>query len=724
MTTAVQAPLAKADHRVIWRDGNALHLHAHLDRLRLLLRRRSLWVRERWGVRSARTSDVVDDSQLDAALAESSEAEEAAFFSASPDVLALDRRIVAAELELEAAAQEMSRAQSAPAIDVLQRVFRLSTFERDVVLFALAAEMDGAFERAFAYAHDDLRRGFATVRLALETLCAPGSERLAMRDAFLPERPLRRARILECAQWDATVPMSQRCLQLDDRITDFLRGVDRLDERLGRFLRPLPPPFLPEEHESVAEEVSDCLAAPRTSWIVVNLLGDVDRGARDVAAAACELVSATAYEIDVPRLAAEPPAAQSDLLSLLGRDALLSRLVYLADANDADSSGLERRTLTELAERLAAPLIVVSREAWSAAVDVSVARMPALSRAAQAELWARALSASDATMLPAVSEVVQQFDFGPPRIARAAAVAHDRARRRGTPASLADIWDACREQHGTALDDVARRIEPSSAWRDIVLPDSALTQLHDLATQVRQRSRVYETWGFGEQLRRGRGVTALFAGASGTGKTMAAEVLANELRLDLYRVDLSSVVSKWVGDTEKKLRLVFDAAEERGVIVLFDEADALFTARTDVRDSHDRYANLEVNYLLQRMEDYTGLAILATNRRSALDEGFIRRLRFVVDFPFPDVDHRRRIWEQVFPERTATVGLDHAALARLELSGGNIRAIAVAAAFLAAGDDEPVGMRHVMRAAAREYAKLRKVIAASEFGAYYEEMRL
>jgi SpoVK/Ycf46/Vps4 family AAA+-type ATPase len=249
--------------------------------------------------------------------------------------------------------------------------------------------------------------------------------------------------------------------------------------------------------------------------------------------------------------------------------------------------------------------------------------------------------------------------------------------------------------------------------------DDVRAQLYDLANQVQQRWKVYEAWGFGAQLGRGRGITALFAGASGTGKTMAAEIIAAQLGLDLYRIDLAGVVSKYIGETEKNLRRVFDAAERSGSILFFDEADALFGTRTEVRDSHDRYANVEINYLLQRMEDYRGLAILATNRRAALDGAFLRRLRFVIDFPFPVASDRRRIWERVFPAQAETDGVEYASLSRLELTGGNIRSIAVNAAFLAASERTPIGMPHLMRAAAREYTKLAKPISAAEFGAYH-----
>jgi len=242
--------------------------------------------------------------------------------------------------------------------------------------------------------------------------------------------------------------------------------------------------------------------------------------------------------------------------------------------------------------------------------------------------------------------------------------------------------------------------------------------LREIAAQVRHRVTVYDTWGFGARSARGLGISSLFVGTSGTGKTMAAEVLANELRLDLYRIDLSSVVSKYIGETEKNLRRVFDAAEDGGAVLLFDEADALFGKRSEVKDSHDRYANIEVSYLLQRMETYRGLAILTTNMKNALDPAFLRRIRFIVQFPFPDEQQRAEIWRRIFPPGTPTEGLNIGKLARLNVAGGNIRNIALNAAFLAADEGKAVSMAHLLRAAQSEYAKLESVLTDAEIGGW------
>ncbi|HET7229005.1 MAG TPA: ATP-binding protein, partial [Longimicrobium sp.] len=333
--------------------------------------------------------------------------------------------------------------------------------------------------------------------------------------------------------------------------------------------------------------------------------------------------------------------------------------------------------------------------------------------AEQAGLWLAALGGEAAASLNGhLGSLVAQFNLGAREIAQAGAEAQAQA---GDGDGLADaLWTACRRQARPRLDDLAQRIETGAGWDDLVLPEPQARTLREIAVHVRHRARVYGDWGFGRRGARGLGISALFAGPSGTGKTLAAEVIAAELRLDLYRIDLSQVVSKYIGETEKNLRRVFDAAEEGGAVLLFDEADALFGKRSEVKDSHDRYANVEVSYLLQRMEQYRGLAVLTTNLKDSLDTAFLRRLRFVVHFPFPDAAQRAEIWRRAFPRATPTEGLDAEKLSRLGVAGGNIRNIALNAAFAAAGQGEPVRMAHLLYAARAELAKLERPLGATE----------
>jgi len=413
------------------------------------------------------------------------------------------------------------------------------------------------------------------------------------------------------------------------------------------------------------------------------------------------------------------------MLRLMEREAVLLRMALYLDAVDVDPSDKTAlASIADVIERLGTFLVVGSRERWQSEREMVALRVPKPDADAQREMWRQALSSMKNSLNGHVEAIVQQFDFGPQAIPKAVAAGKVRASLRTADGegelSADDLWQACREQTGWHLDELAQHITPCYTWEDIVLPEDTFRQLQEIAAQVANRPRVYEAWGFGAQLKRGRGISVLFSGPSGTGKTMAAEVLANHLKLDLYRVDLAGVVSKYIGETEKNLRGVFDAAEQSGAILFFDEADALFGKRTEVKDSHDRYANIEVNYLLQRMEDHRGLAILATNRKSSLDRAFMRRLRFLVDFPFPGAEGRRNIWRKVFPHQMPVDGLDYDSLSRLELAGGNIRNIALNAAFLAASEGGPLCMAHIVGAARREYAKIDKMVTEGEWGSYYK----
>jgi hypothetical protein len=416
------------------------------------------------------------------------------------------------------------------------------------------------------------------------------------------------------------------------------------------------------------------------------------------------------------------PSEQWTLIRLWEREAALSATALLLDCDALDPADTPRVTAAaRFVERVGGVLLMSCRERQRGlsrpTITFDVSKPGA---GEQRVAWQGALGPAAGRLNGHIEALVSQFNLGAQAIRNASADALGRTPP--GPDAGADLgqalWDACRVQARPRLDDLAQRIDPAASWDDLVLPEAQRQILREVAIHVRQRSKVYERWGFATKGSRGLGISALFSGASGTGKTMAAEVLANELRLDLYRIDLSATVSKYIGETEKNLRRIFDAAEEGGAILLFDEADALFGKRSEVKDSHDRYANIEVGYLLQRMEAYRGLAVLTTNLKSSLDTAFLRRIRFVVQFPFPDARQRAEIWRRVFPAGAPVEDLDVAALARLNVAGGNIRNIALNAAFLAADSDRPVRMTHLLHAARSEYAKLEKPLTESEIGSW------
>jgi SpoVK/Ycf46/Vps4 family AAA+-type ATPase len=723
---------------ISWTTANRAVLDAELSRLRRLLERRVLWLRRAWkhDPLQGYPGMVVSDERADGLLAVADPEDEARFYREDPAAAALTGGLEEAAQEAADLRRALADAGAPAALDLLAALFGLGRFEQEVLLLGLAPELDPAFERLYAYVQDDVGRRHATPHLALGLFASsgePGEEEawLAARDAFQPEAPLRRFRLIVLEPGPPGSAFGARPLRLEERAVSYLLGVNRPDERLAELLRPIPALPLSPALRDLARDLAGWLEAEsrQERRPVLNLVGPPGTGRLAAARALSEQLGLDLLRLDPAHL----PTASADreeTLRLLGREAVLLRAAFYLEAEPDRADPAKTAALAAFLERLGTLLIVGSRDRWPFEREALALRMPRLETADREALWRQALADVPGGLNGYLPSIVQQFELGPADVARAVTAARSRAAlraglRTGTEAEILaeDVWEACRERSGGDLEELAQRLLPCHGWEDIVLPEDVYRQLREVADQVLHRAQVYEGWGFGARLGRGKGISALFSGPSGTGKTMAAEVLAADLRLDLYRIDLSGVVSKYIGETEKNLRRVFDAAERSGAILFFDEADALFGRRTEVKDSHDRYANVEVSYLLQRMEDYRGLAILATNLKSHLDPAFLRRLRFVIDFPFPDPAHRRRIWERVFPPQAEVEGLDLPALAQLEIPGGNIKSIAVNAAFLAAADHTPVGMEHVLRATRREYAKMEKMISEAEFGPYYPQMR-
>jgi hypothetical protein len=596
-----------------------------------------------------------------------------------------------------------------PAMETLCAAFALSPFERDVLLLCAGMELDGAFAASCAAAQGDPRRPYPTFSLALAAL--PD----AHWNALTPPAPLRRWRLLEIANIGESLLHGQ--LRIDERVLHYLAGISYMDQRLEGLVKPFAARReLPLSQQHAAERIADLWSRRKDSheWPIVALCGRDQSGKCSVAAHACSMLGLRLHIMraaDVPQSAAEREA----FARLWEREAMLLNSALLLEQGDQD---LQPAALS-LIEALNCLLFVSvpeslslrNRSVWT--VDV---RKP--SPAEQQSLWIDALGPTASQMNGELERVVSQFSLGTDAIYNASELARESAPDGDEAVAGSGLWNACRAQARPRLDDLAQRIVPAATWNELVLPELQMRELHQVSAHVRRRAKVYGEWGFAAKGERGLGISALFAGASGTGKTMAAEVLANDLQLDLYRIDLSQVVSKYIGETEKNLRRVFDAAEEGGAVLLFDEADALFGKRSEVKDSHDRYANIEVSYLLQRMEAYRGLAILTTNLKDAVDTAFLRRLRFIVQFPFPDAAHRAEIWRRIFPVQTPLEAIDFSRLARLSIPGGNIRNIALHAAFLAAEAGDVVTMGHLARAARGEYTKLEKPLTEAEIGGW------
>ena len=595
-----------------------------------------------------------------------------------------------------------------PPLETLCAAFGLSAFERDVLLLCAGVELDSALASLLEKACGANRKSQPTFVLALAVL-AEGHW-----SALPPLSPLRYWRLIEVSN---TENLTTAALKIDECILHYLAGLSYFDERLKGYIKPLQLSEKPApSHEAIVNQAVAAYAhgAKDTRLPVLQLYGNDSSSQYAVAAAICSASGANLESLNAQIIPHDPRELEA-LVRLCDRQAVLTQSILLLDCSGIESSD---RTMegfvSRFVDEVQSTLILAGRERRPLternSISFEISKPTAVEQLA---LWQQVLHRE--SIDGRITSLVSQFNLSAAAIK---AVCDEAAGRKNGNSAENDfgllLWDVCLIQTRRRMDELAQRINSKATWADLVLPEAPRQTLMEIAAQVRQRLKVYETWGFGARISRGLGITALLVGPSGTGKTMAAEVLANELHLDLYRIDLSQVVSKYIGETEKNLRRVFDAAEDGGAILLFDEADAIFGKRSEVKDSHDRYANIEVSYLLQRMEDYRGLAILTTNNKEAIDTAFMRRIRFLIQLPFPGVEQRKEIWRRIFPPATPTAGLDIDKLARLNVSGGNIKNIALYAAFLAAEAGEPVRMSHLLRAARVEYSKLEMSLTDSE----------
>ena len=588
----------------------------------------------------------------------------------------------------------------------LIRKFHLSPFERDVLLLTAGVEVDSSFARLVSDWHGDPARFRPTYAFALAILNQPHWS------AISPDAVLRRGRLIRLGEGHGLVDTP---LIIEEAVLHALNGLAGLDERLCPFASLVTPGFVSPGQQAAAVKVAEAWCQQDANGPRPKVLLSTPDGndASQIFAAACRALELTGFEIDVTALPADRGQVE-DIVAIWERDAVLHDLALLVDAGTAETSE-RRRLVTWMLDRLAG-FVAIAGDRSPASNRSSIVRIPIgeATVAEQTAVWEAALGPLAATLDGELGRITEQFRLPTHAIFEAASELRAGESQAGTDIG-ARGWEICRRQARGGLDDLAQRLEPRGTWERLILPAAQVELLRSIARHARHRFEVYQRWGFRAQWSRGLGVTALFHGPSGVGKTYAAEVLANDLSLDLYRIDLSATISKYIGETEKNLRRVFDAAEQSGAILLFDEADALFGKRSEVSDSHDRYANLEVSYLLQRMEAYRGLAILTTNLKSALDLAFLRRIRFVVPFPFPSASERERIWRHIFPaEVPLDPVVDWSKLAALAVTGGNIANIALDAAFRAAHERSTVGMRHLLEAAHAECAKLEKPIADKE----------
>lgn len=610
----------------------------------------------------------------------------------------------------------------------LQDAFGLTQFDVDVALVALAPEIDLRYERIYAYLQDDVTRKRPTVELVLNLLCSSAQEKLEQRARFTSQAPLLREGLLHLVPDPNQVepPFLAQYLKLDDQVTRLLLGQSGLDPRLASFCEmggPAPDwdnlPLPGEIKPALAELVRQ--AHDHRSALQLYFQGPPGAGKRQAAESLAAVAGAKLIAARADHLLERPNARE--LSRLLLREAQLhSAVLYVSGLDDTREveSPVRRQDFLEALSQHQGITILAGKKRWVPRPGAALAVQPILFNVlnfAESCAWWSAELAHHGLQLekPSLEMLASRFRLtaGQIRTALAGGLLESEWRGAGAqgPApelSLDDLCSAARAQCGHDLGRLANKIDPRYGWNDIILPPDPLEHLREICAQAEYRTVVYGDWGFDRKLSLGKGLNVLFFGSPGTGKTMAAEVMAHELRLDLYRIDLSQVVSKYIGESEKNLDKIFTAAENSNAILFFDEADALFGKRSEVRDSHDRYANVEISYLLQKMEEYQGISILATNLRQNIDDAFMRRLQAVVEFPFPDEEYRARIWKNVFPAQAPIAPeVDLQALAsEVQLAGGNIKNMALTAAFYAATQGSMIGMEHLIQASHREHQKI------------------
>lgn len=642
------------------------------------------------------------------------------------------------------------------ALQQLCEIFKLSAFERDILLLCAGAELSIGWGPLCAQAQGNLRLRAPTFELAnLIAVCAPHWS------AFSAASPLRFWRMIEVGAGDALMTSP---LRVDERILRYLLGLAGLDTRLLKRMKRFGrsnvradvvsseeafSTGLVPSHQAICDRIvhlwqqhsatASVTQTDRSSVLpVVQLWGSDIHIQRQIATAVAQITNATAYLLNFQQIPSDIDQHQM-LVELWQRETKLSALVLILEgALTRESPHLP--AFLQWVNTIETPLILIGSEAQKLKSRSTVSyEVRAPQREEQYQCWQQSLVELPFVTDTVLKTITDQFSLSAQQIKTAAVqllselpyeVSNEVSNElpNGSPDKLpteetfkTHLWNICRVQSRPRLDDLAQRLTPKESWSDLILPELQTKTLEAMVACLRSQRKVYADWGFADKQSRGLGISALFSGISGTGKTMAALAIAQTLELDLYRIDLSSVVSKYIGETEKNLRQVFDAAEAGSVVLLFDEADALFGKRSDVRDSHDRYANMEVSYLLQRMESYQGLAILTTNLKESIDPAFMRRLRFIVKFPAPDFEQRCKIWQRVFPAQTPTKDLNYRKLAKLNVTGGLIRNIALTAAFIAAdstqsnADQEAsVTMAHVLSATHSEYSKLERPVPAAE----------
>ncbi|MEW6572486.1 MAG: AAA family ATPase [Bacillota bacterium] len=625
-------------------------------------------------------------------------------------------------------------------IDRVSEVFGLTPIEKEALLFCLAPELDPGCAQVFALLRNEPGNRSPTVGLLCELLSDTPVGTAGVRQCFSPESPLIRYRLLEFDDGPAGNLLT-RSVTISERMVDLLCGLSSLEYRISPFVRLINPQqtisalVLPEEVKAKLSALSRLpFVSPEVleKGLLFYFYGPRGVGKTNAAEALCGEWKLALLLVDTEGMLNAGIELET-AVRLVFRESLLvpaavcfERFEELLKSEEKAVKG--RFELLHVLRELSWLTFMEGEAPWRLHEDFGghlfhEVAFTVPGSELRRKIWEGVLAQEAGSDGFDLNALANRFLFTAGQIKEAVRLAVGCAMQRDPVrhrVSYDDIYAACRSLASRDMGNMALKVRPRYTLQDIVLPERQMEQIKDIISRVRHQSVVYEKWGFERKFSMGRGLKVLFTGLSGTGKTMAAEIVAHELGVDLYKVDLSAVVSKYVGETEKNLAKIFEATQGGNAVLFFDEADALFGKRTEVKDAHDRYANVETGYLLQRMEEYDGVVILATNLQKNMDEAFTRRLHFIVEFPMPAEEHRYLIWKGLFPPEAPVAGdVDFAFLAgQFKIAGGNIKNIVMDAAFLAADDAEAIGMKHLLRAAKRELQKMGKTVREEDFGGY------
>lgn len=612
----------------------------------------------------------------------------------------------------------------------LSEIFNLTPFEIDTILICLAPEIDLRYEKLYSYLQDDVTRKKPTVDLMMRLLCYSLEDKLGARKYFSADAPLLRNRLISFAG-DDQLPLLSKSIRIDERITSYLFGIDMIDHKIRRYAELIEPKrsfddmIIADDQRKVIMDLMVLLCEIKESPMFF-FHGSYGTGKKTTAQALCKELNISLLVVDSKSLKG---SESIEILNLILREAMLQGSSVYFEGFDLlleKEAGISVVDLIHYMDSFSNMIFLsgeVPFEHRGILKNHSFIRIefPLPLFGLRKQLWRSFLNGNSSDL--DIDALAGKFKFSAGQILDAIFMTRTVARAKGkSELSMEDLYQGCRAQSGSTISALARKLQPHYSWEDIVLPKDTKNQLKEVAGHIKYRGVVYSDWGFDRKLSIGKGLNVLFSGPSGTGKTMAAEIIAKYVELDIYKIDLSNVVSKYIGETEKNLSKIFKEAQTSNAIIFFDEADALFGKRSEVKDAHDRYANIETGYLLQKMEEYDGVVILATNLSKNIDDAFLRRMQIVIEFPFPDENQRKLIWKGIFPKECPIAhDIDYKFLSeKIKLAGGNIKNMALSAAFYAVENSGQVNMHHILHAAKREYQKVGKPFLKSDFEPYYK----